>query len=1316
MKRHPSKKRMSGFALIATLMMLILLLLLAVGIQSVSAISLRSAKQSDALMEARANAKLALMIAIGELQKQMGPDQRVSANGDILDADSSNVKNKHWLGVWNSWKAGTGEASQHSTIQGVSDEMSPSYEPNRQDYFRSWLVSLNPSEANQITSAKDLDLIGVKYPSLSDTAIQLVAEGSLGSGGLPVDYVSARLVNIMDKDEVERVKGRYGWWVGDESQKARVMHDSYDKISSPTDAQRIYRSQAPGSTGTKTIKGLEELTVDQDLKLEALPSMKTLDLVPEDESKEPAKKNFHFITPFSRSVLADVREGGLKRDLSILLERSINPNERTDEFMLYKFNTKDSWANLPTLPNTPQECVPIQDLAAFYQLYDNDPGFTRGRRGGVQYTSGPLANAIQVNTPDFGTTANYTTRFQREYTTLYRNPVPIKVQFLLSFVTENITATDRSHPNNVNIPPTDTLKLRIAAFPAVTMWNPYNVPIIMQSGTAGALSQQLSLKPPAFAIRCQKRRSNGTTYNAKSLNMGYAGVGGSVSDGRAERRNELMRMNFARTSPIRFEPGEVKVFSMPNNTTGAVYVSADPMNNALNMPKNLVDGSAGWNPSGYFTFRNSTVSPGPIATPNVHHSNVVFESNNRYSLALNPSDEITLTIITESNVNAGENVSQSVSPIGSALCFYLAQRNYSAGGYGYMNMRHFSMVSRFGGGVGVGSTSTPQAFNRALLAKGMPGGTNQFSLEPITASNIASATAGGESYPFMQMAIMAGCETGELSNGGLAAGRKFPSRPFLHSSPLQSNVIDQNDSISPYNHGWNWWIEDMNSILEALVQESASGGGYYGGGFTPESGVTRVVQQQIPVVPPISIAALSHARLGGFTLASEAPAGQGVTGTGQAEGYGPNTGWIDNPSNQLGFQRVTATGQAGLYPHVLQAIGNSYANPVLAADLAYNSSWQRLYDQDQGARSVTFADHSYLANKSLWDEFFFSSITPERSQVEVFGGSNKTVSDITTEFFLSDSSTPLLNRRMTPYKSGLDETKLNALLAEILTYNNGMGDKIASYLMVDGAFNVNSTSVEAWKILFSSLRGKPVAYLQSGKVPSESIQADKTPAASGMLPNAAPIESADITSPSQPAEQWMTGRSLTDDEIDELAVAMVKQVKQRGPFLSMSDFVNRRLEGRNSPEEIERSVKGALQAALDDEEVSINANFRESGRMLDSEVTGIPFAFPEAAKGPIAYGSMAYVDQADVLSGLAEQLTPRGDTFVIRTYGDTLDSKGKIVARAWCEAVVQRLPEYVNSDDESHLKQADPSLSEDSKRFGRKMQVISFRWLNPSEI
>jgi hypothetical protein len=178
---------------------------------------------------------------------------------------------------------------------------------------------------------------------------------------------------------------------------------------------------------------------------------------------------------------------------------------------------------------------------------------------------------------------------------------------------------------------------------------------------------------------------------------------------------------------------------------------------------------------------------------------------------------------------------------------------------------------------------------------------------------------------------------------------------------------------------------------------------------------------------------------------------------------------------------------------------------------------------------------------------------------------------------------------------------------------------------------------------------------------------------------------------------------------------MVKQVKLRGPFLSLSEFVNRRLDDSNLP----FSLKGALQAALDDEDVAINANFREPGRMLDVETAAIGFEFPDAAKGPIAYGSAPYVDQADVLRHFSGQLTARGDTFVIRTYGDSIDSSGKIVARAWCEAVVQRTPDYVDSSpsttDEAHTKQAD-LISEANKTFGRQFNIVSFRWLNPDEV
>jgi hypothetical protein len=194
----------------------------------------------------------------------------------------------------------------------------------------------------------------------------------------------------------------------------------------------------------------------------------------------------------------------------------------------------------------------------------------------------------------------------------------------------------------------------------------------------------------------------------------------------------------------------------------------------------------------------------------------------------------------------------------------------------------------------------------------------------------------------------------------------------------------------------------------------------------------------------------------------------------------------------------------------------------------------------------------------------------------------------------------------------------------------------------------------------------------------------------------------------------MGGRMLTDTEIDQLARAMVKQVRQRGPFLSLSEFVNRRLEGSSSP----HALKGALQAALDDVSVDINKPFRTPSRMLDSETASVTpaFAFPEAANGPIAYGSSAYVDQADVLRHFAEQLTPRGDTFVIRAYGDALDKNGKVIARAWCEAVVQRTPDYVNGLDAPYLKQSDPSLSSDSKLYGRKLVIAHFRWLSADEV
>ncbi|MFZ9933108.1 MAG: hypothetical protein ACO3G9_07920 [Chthoniobacterales bacterium] len=67
-------------------------------------------------------------------------------------------------------------------------------------------------------------------------------------------------------------------------------------------------------------------------------------------------------------------------------------------------------------------------------------------------------------------------------------------------------------------------------------------------------------------------------------------------------------------------------------------------------------------------------------------------------------------------------------------------------------------------------------------------------------------------------------------------------------------------------------------------------------------------------------------------------------------------------------------------------------------------------------------------------------------------------------------------------------------------------------------------------------------------------------------------------------------------------------------------------------------------------------------------------------------------------------------------YGEARSRDGKeILARSWCEAVIQRYPEYINGADAPEI--AFSELKEETNRlFGRRFAIQSFRWLTPNEV
>jgi hypothetical protein len=382
------------------------------------------------------------------------------------------------------------------------------------------------------------------------------------------------------------------------------------------------------------------------------------------------------------------------------------------------------------------------------------------------------------------------------------------------------------------------------------------------------------------------------------------------------------------------------------------------------------------------------------------------------------------------------------------------------------------------------------------------------------------------------------------------------------------------------------------------------------------------------------------------------------------------------------------------------ALGNSWASLFVSPVSPYGPV--RVF------ADVTASDSSWLLNDALFDRYYLSGIAPD---FNISGGGYSATGSITqtlTDFFGPDYQNARANPVLRPH---LPQGAAAADSVTALSAPDGY-KKTAAYSMIDGVFNVNSTSVAAWKAFLRANRNLAIEYAQSGGTDGNS---------------GSPFPSS--TSPAAPgngaALLWSGFSRLSDSQVDLLAQKIVDEVKLRGPFMSLSDFINHRA---GTPKTA-ANYMGALQAAI--EAANINASVQSGAGGVAPVYTG---AISGYLRDPLPVGNRKTttgiptdITQADLLLPLAPRLAARSDTFRIRGYGEARSKDGsQILARATCEAVVQRFPEYMDpvtdaANNEPWDEATDPlspsasKLNSINQRFGRRFKIVRFRWLNSNE-
>ncbi len=1185
----------AGFALVACMFMLVLMMTIALALLGLSSIELRKSRAQDYAAVARTNARMALVKAIGQLQKSAGPDQRVTATAELLgDA----TPHPHWTGVWRTTRAdGTPFLTRDDLSGGLKDTRFVDPANSGSAAFE-WLVS-----GDERDPAKD---------DLEDPVVMMRSHDTVLD---PSPLVEVSKLEVAG--DTGKTSGHVAWWTADLGVRANVgTHDPRATVeasrSSPSNGG-LYRVMTSQAADLAMMSGFGELEENED-RLMATAGTAALTAAGPEWTREHA---FDF-TVDSRGVLADVAGGGLKRDLTAYLASSGTIPPRSGVAGL---SDDDSLVGVEA--DQHKSATPVRHAKT-------GPRFGL-LRDWARASVGFAASNVASNLPELDNSLALESR-----TRALCNETAVKLSGnrRSSLQPVLVEATNYTQMSSfvIRTTPTTLYQLRQLMYPRVVLWNPYNVGlssermIVMIQGNGrqemwtensnGTLSQWLNFEG-----------GRSTSFN------GPGGITGS------EGYNDPYMGSYYFSIPAtEFKAGECLVFSPARS---AEY-----------------DGLSVYHPGSYDLSRNElscSVAPDP--------------SRSYY--------------VSGSDIGGGTSY--------RALKFWYAPT--PAWGGGVLNQSDDTRVvmKSLGNSSGVSFEAFDALPQVSVLSASLQFGAGR---EPrIAWSNY-------ERMP-MQLLSRADPKPTTIPNVRTREGirlrwfREHPSN-LVNSGPLRGTAHFEDALLANWNPRASYIIRSpWDNVGGTLAVQGAGGGPYFFGAYTrdlydqavswgeqapvprdgkyhgnpfgtPQEGAERYILFDVPrnETGVVSLAQLQHAKISDLVWHPSSAIGNSIAdprlGTGGYSGL--------NRTAAVGTSKQSAS-YGGFHESEL-GWSNDAQRSAGKGEWAANA--RAILGGTPSSDNLVY-DLSFEANRTLWDRYFLSTGTAQDKRL----------------FATDPEKYPLPNGRMR--------------LAAPVTPDTG--DSLADFhtaargLMVEGAFNVNSTRVEAWKALLGSTR--KVGYDDSGNIPFPRV----LDAPGGAWKTG--------ESPDGDAA-WAGYRVLTEGEIDSLAQAIVEEVKRRGPFLSLADFVNRRLV------ESDTGRMGPLQAAID--RAGINKDL-VAAYPLNNNSSLPNYSHPDNIGDPtgleqtlkpncMAWGAPSFLTQADLLQVLGPVLSARSDTFVVRAYGDAVDGEGEVQARAWCEAVIQRTPEPLVADD-SGLNPRDAGQAND---FGRRFVISSFRWLSPEEI